>query len=257
MLLTISPAKTLDFTVPKGKNGLQYPTFIEEADYLVTKLKKLSPDKIKSLMKISDALAELNYERFQTWNKEFDPRIAREAIKVFKGDVYQGIEIESLKEAGQHYLEEHLIILSGLYGALKPNDSILPYRLEMGSSLKLTPTKNNLYKFWGDKITNYVNKRLEEQNTDTLINLASNEYFKSIKEKQVKAKVIVPEFKDLKNGNYKVISFFAKKARGRMVRYIADHNITEPEHIKSFDADGYIFNNSLSTKNKWVFTRDH
>ena len=257
MLLTISPAKTLDFTIPKANNQLIYPTFIEEADYLVAKLKKLSPKQIKSLMKVSDALAELNYERFQTWNKKFDPSISREALKVFKGEVYQGIDIESISNTGQDYLQEHLIILSGLYGALKPNDSILPYRLEMGSSLKVTPTKNNLYKFWGDKITDYFNGRLEEQDTDTLINLASNEYFKSIKEKNLKARVIVPEFKDLKNGSYKMISFFAKKARGRMVRYIADNNITEPEHIKTFDVDGYIFNNSLSTKNKWVFTRDH
>lgn len=257
MIITISPAKTLDFESAKKPELVEYPAFIEEADYLVSKLKKYSPNRIKTLMSVSDNLAELNYERFQTWNKELDTDSAREAIHVFKGDVYQGIDVETLSKNDVLYLENHLIILSGLYGALKPQDSMLPYRLEMGSSMKVTESKNNLYKYWGNKITDYFNKRLEEDNSDILINLASNEYFKAINKKVIKARIIVPEFKDLKDGNYKMISFFAKKARGSMVRYIAQNNILEPEHIKSFDKDGYYFNNSLSTKDKWVFTRDH
>ena len=257
MILTISPAKTLDFNSAKKAENIEYPVFIDEADYLVGKLKKYSPKKIKNLMSISDNLADLNFERFQNWDREFDADIAREAIHVFKGDVYQGLDIDTLEENEIQYLEDHLIILSGLYGALKPQDSMLPYRLEMGSSMKVTPSKNNLYKFWGNKITDYFNRRLEENNTDLLINLASNEYFKAINQKNLNARIIVPEFKDLKDGNYKMISFFAKKARGTMLRYIAQNNITEAEHIKSFNEDGYYYNNLLSTKDKWVFTRDH
>jgi cytoplasmic iron level regulating protein YaaA (DUF328/UPF0246 family) len=257
MLLTISPAKTLDFSIPASKDALENPYFINESSYLVDKLKKLSVNQLKSLMDISEQLALLNYERFQEWKTPFDPALSREAIRVFKGEVYVGIEVDQLASASIDFLQENLIILSGLYGALKPKDQILAYRLEMGSSFKVTPTKNNLYKFWGDKITTYFNQRLEEENSNILINLASNEYFKVIDPKKLKADIIVPEFKDLKNGSYKVLSFFAKKARGKMLRFIAENKIQEPEHIKSFDSDGYIFNHSQSTKNKWVFTRDH
>ena len=257
MLITISPAKTLDFKSAPEKDEISYPRLIDEAKYLVNKLKKFSPGKLKSLMDISDNLADLNYERYQHWNANFEPSIAKEAIFVFKGDVYQGLDVETLNKNARTYLHDNLLILSGLYGVLKPFDSMLAYRLEMGSSFKVTPTKNNLYKFWGDKITDQFNEQLEEQNTDVLINLASNEYFKALNKKRLKAQIIVPEFKDMKNGSYKMISFFAKKARGMMLRYIAENNINEPEHIKSFDSDGYYFNNSLSKENKWVFTRDH
>ncbi len=257
MLITISPAKTLDFKAAPIKDEIIYPELINEAEYLVNKLKKISPKKLKSMMDISDNLAELNYERFQGWDANFDPSIAKEAIYVFKGDVYQGLDVETLDNKGKSYLNDNLLILSGLYGALKPFDSMLPYRLEMGSSFKVTPSKNNLYKFWGDKITDQFNRQLEEQKTDVLINLASNEYFKAINQKKLNAEIIVPEFKDMKNGSYKMISFFAKKARGMMLRYIAKNNINEPEHIKTFDSNGYYFNNSLSKENKWVFTRDH
>lgn len=257
MLVTISPAKTLDFNVVNKRKELQLPYFIDEAEYLIGKLKKFNPRKIRSMMDISNNLAELNFERFQNWSKPFDPTLAKESIYVFKGDVYQSLDIDTLTQNSLSYLEDHLIILSGLYGALKPFDNMLAYRLEMGSSFKVTPTKSNLYKFWGSKITDYFNLRLEEENTDLLINLASNEYFKSIQAKKLKARIIVPEFKDLKNGSYKMISFFAKKARGKMLRFIAENNIQEAEHIKAFDSDGYNFNNLLSTENKWVFTRDH
>jgi len=257
MLITISPAKTLDFSTNKKGDLIQYPVFTEEADHLIQKLKKLSPKKIASMMDLSDNLAELNYERFQNWEMPFDPSIAREALSVFKGDVYLGLEAETLSQKGKDYLEDHLIILSGLYGVLRPSDSILPYRLEMGRPFKVTPKKKNLYHYWDTKITDYFNQRSEEENSNLLINLASNEYFKSIQEKKLRAQVITPEFKDLKNGTYKTLSFFAKKARGSMLRYMAEYNINEAEEIKSFDRDGYYFNHSLSTEKKWVFTRDH
>lgn len=257
MLITISPAKTLDFDIPKKGLENASPHFIEEAEYLVGKLKKYSPRQIKSMMDISTSLAELNYERFQSWSYPFDSSFSREAIHVFKGDVYQGLDVDSLSDSSLTYLQNRLTILSGLYGVIKPFDDILPYRLEMGRSMKVTASKNNLYKFWGSKITDYFNQQLEENNTDVLINLASNEYFKSIQSKNLNANIIVPEFKDLKNGSYKMISFFAKKARGMMVKFIAENNIEDPTHIKSFDSDGYYFNNLLSTEKKWVFTRDH
>ena len=257
MLITISPAKTLDFTNAKKGDSLHYPEFIEEADYLVQKLKKFSPKKIANMMDLSQNLAELNYERFQNWHYPFDPEHARQALSVFKGDVYIGLDADSLSKKGLDYLDAHLLILSGLYGVLRSTDSILPYRLEMGRPFAITPTKKNLYQFWNTKITDYFNQRMEEENNKVLINLASNEYFKSIQVKKLKAPVITPEFKDLKNGTYKTLSFFAKKARGSMLRYMAENNIQEAEHIKTFDREGYYFNNSLSTKEQWVFTRDH
>lgn len=256
MLMTISPAKTLDFENARAIDKISYPAFSDEADYLVKKLQKFTPRKIKSLMDISNALADLNYERFQTWTYPFNIEEAREALFVFNGDVYQGLSADTLSQDSINYLQKSLTILSGLYGALKPLDSILPYRLEMGSSLKVTPAKSNLYKYWGLKITDYLNEQLEKDGSGILINLASNEYFKSVNKKKLNAQIIVPEFKDWKNGEYKMLSFFAKKARGMMVRFIAENNITEIEHIKSFDKEGYYFNNSLSTEEKWVFTRD-
>ena len=257
MLITISPAKSLDFENAPSIDNIIQPTFSTEAEYLVNKLKKFSPRKIKTMMNISDSLAELNYERFQQWSSPFDINEAKEALFVFNGDVYQGLSASSLSSQSIDYLQNSLTILSGLYGALKPLDTILPYRLEMGSSFKVTPAKTNLYKFWGSKITDYFNEELEKDGSGLLLNLASNEYFKSIQTKKLNAKVIVPEFKDFKNGEYKMLSFFAKKARGMMVRYIAENNITDIEHIKSFDKDGYYFNNNLSSNEKWVFTRDH
>lgn len=257
MLLTISPAKTLDFDNAPEPVDYTIPHFIDKADYLARKLKKYTPGKIKKLMDVSQQLADLNYAHYQNWKLPITLQNGRQALYVFKGTVYQGLNVASLNNTSINYLNNNLLILSGLYGVLKPTDLMLPYRLEMGSSFKVTPAKNNLYKFWGDRITDYFNQRLAEQNTDILINLASNEYFKSIKTKNLKGQIITPEFKDEKDGVYKMISFFAKKARGMMVRFIAHHNITEPEELKAFDSDGYYFNNNLSNEKKWVFTRDH
>ena len=257
MLLTISPAKTLDFEEAPKPTDYTIPIFVDKADYLAQKLKMFSPRKLKKLMEISQSLADLNYERFQNWELPMTPENSKEALFVFKGDVYQGLEVSSLDDSAIDYLNRKLLILSGLYGVLRPTDIMLPYRLEMGSAFKVTPTKNNLYKFWGNQITDFFNQRLEEEDTDVLINLASNEYFKSVKTKNLKAQIITPEFKDEKDGNYKMISFFAKKARGMMVRFISENNLTNPEDLKAFNSDGYYFNNNLSNDIKWVFTRDH
>ena len=257
MLLTISPAKTLDFENAPKPIDYTIPHFVEKADYLAQKLKKYSPRKLKNLMDVSSSLAELNYDRYQNWELPIRPDNSKEALYVFKGDVYLGLDASSLNDTEIDYLNNNLLILSGLYGVLRPSDLLLPYRLEMGSALKVTPVKNNLYKFWGNQITDFFNQRLEEENTDVLINLASNEYFKSIKTKNLKAQIITPEFKDEKDGNYKMIGFFAKKARGMMVRFISKNNLTSPEDLKAFNYDGYYFNNNLSNDKKWVFTRDH
>jgi cytoplasmic iron level regulating protein YaaA (DUF328/UPF0246 family) len=257
MILTISPAKTLDFESAPKPVDFTIPFFIEQADYLSEKIKKFSFRKLKNLLDVSPALAELNYDRYQNWELPISSENAKQALYVFKGDVYQGIDVASLKNNSIDYLNKNLLILSGLYGVLRPSDLMLPYRLEMGSPIKVTAAKNNLYKFWGNQITEYFNQRLEQENTDVLINLASNEYFKSLKTKKLNARIITPEFKDEKDGNYKMISFFAKKARGMMVRFIAHHQITNPEELKAFDSDGYYFNNNLSNDKKWVFTRNH
>ncbi len=257
MLLTISPAKTLDFEKAPKPYNYTIPHFVEKADYLAKKLKNYSPRKLKNLMGISLALADLNYERYQNWKLPITSENSKEAVYVFKGDVYQGLEASSLDVSAIDYLNKNLLILSGLYGVLRPSDLMLPYRLEMGSSFKVTPAKNNLYKFWGNDITDFFNQRLKEENTDVLINLASNEYFKSVKTKNLKAHIITPEFKDEKDGNYKMIGFFAKKARGMMVRFISENKLTDPEDMKAFNSDGYYYNNNLSNDKKWVFTRDH
>ena len=207
------------------------------------------------MMQVSQKIAELNVERFKSWKLPFSPVNARQALLAFKGDVYMGLDTATLSEDNFDYAQSHLRILSGLYGLLRPLDLIQPYRLEMG--LKLNSRKTNtLYQFWGEKITDGLNALLEEQDEPVLINLASNEYFKSVNSKNLKCRLISPEFRDLKNGKYKIIQFFAKKARGLMVRYTIDHSISKPEDLKNFDYDGYAFNPELSLSEKWVFTRN-
>lgn len=256
MVITISPAKSLNYKDAPAPNDYTLPYFINESDYLVKKLKKKSVGQLQKLMGISSALAELNHERYQQWEQPLTPPMAKKAIDVFSGDVYTGLDIKTADPEARRFLDSRLLILSGLYGALKTTDIILPYRLEMGASFKVTPTKTNLYAFWGHRITDFINDQLKASETKTLLNLASKEYFKSIKTKDIKGKIITPEFKDQKNGTYKIISFFAKKARGMMVRFIADHQLTNPQDIKAFDRDGYYFNQHLSNETKWVFTRD-
>lgn len=255
MLFVISPAKNLDFETPAVTKAASQPQYLKQSTTLIKQLKQLSVQEVASLMSLSDKLAGLNLSRYQSWSTPFDANNAKQAMLAFNGDVYTGLDATTLDDAGFAFAQQHLRILSGLYGVLKPLDYIQPYRLEMGTKLANKAGKD-LYDFWGDELTNAL--LAEPAFTDkVLINLASNEYFKSIKTKQLNARIITPIFKDAKNGQYKIISFYAKKARGLMSRYIIDHQITEPEQIKSFDTDGYYFSEAESTKDDWVFLREH
>lgn len=255
MLILISPAKSLDFETKSTTKACSEALFLKDSQTLIKKLRKLSTDEIADFMGISPKLAQLNFERFLSWQLPFNLDNAKQAVLAFKGDVYTGLDAYSLSEKELQTAQMDLRILSGLYGVLRPLDLIQAYRLEMGKKLQ-TKKGDNLYEFWGDKITKEINKTLKEKDDKFLINLASNEYFKSVNKKKIKAEVITPVFKDLKNGQYKVISFFAKKARGLMTRFIIQNEITDPEHLKAFDSDGYIFNPQLSKNTELVFTRD-
>jgi len=252
MLVVISPAKTLDFETPARTNIASTPVFLEDSQVLVERMRELAPADIAKLMKISDKLAVLNSTRYETWSLPFTADNAKQALLAFKGDVYTGLDAETLTPKQDEYAQQHLRILSGLYGVLKPLDLMQPYRLEMGTKLSNARGKD-LYQFWGDKITNSLNDELERN--DVLINLASNEYFKSVQPKKLNARIITPVFKDTKNGAQKIISFYAKKARGLMTRYIIENNIDNAEALKDFDVAGYQFEASQSSENEWVFTR--
>ena len=255
MLTVISPAKTLDFDTPSHTKKHTQPRFLAQSEQLIEQLKKLSSQEIASLMSISDKLAGLNMARFQQWQTPFTEDNAKQAILAFKGDVYTGLDAETLDEKGLDFAQQHLRVLSGLYGVLRPLDLMQPYRLEMGTTFQ-NDAGRDLYTFWGDQLQ----KSLEAEpalEDGILINLASNEYFKAVNAKKLKATIITPVFKDWKNGQYKMISFYAKKARGLMSRYIIDHQIDSPEKLKQFDAEGYRFSAEMSQKNDWVFIRDH
>ena len=254
MLMLLSPAKTLDYETPATTNSFSIPDYLGKSSELVKVLKQKSFLDLMELMQVSQKIAELNVERFNQWKLPFSTENAKQAVLAFKGDVYTGLDASALSENRLAYTQSHLRILSGLYGLLRPLDLMQPYRLEMG--LKLTTKKGeNLYQFWGEKITDGLNVLLAKQDEPVLINLASNEYFKSVQKKNLDGRLITPEFKDWKNGKYKMISFFAKKARGLMVRYAIDHNIQKAEVLQNFDYDGYHFNLELSRADKWVFSR--
>ncbi len=253
--MIISPAKTLDYESPLKTESFTIPDYLENSAELIEIMSKKSLRDLVKMMQVSQKIAELNVDRFKTWELPFSPVNARQALLAFKGDVYNGINTSTLSEDDFSYAQRHLRILSGLYGLLRPLDLIQPYRLEMG--LKLNSKKvNTLYQFWGDKITDELTLLLEEQETPVLVNLASNEYFKSVKTKNLECRLITPEFRDLKNGEYKIVQFFAKKARGLMVRYAIDNSIIKSEDLKNFDYDGYTFNSKLSLTDKWVFSRN-
>ncbi|WP_192457875.1 peroxide stress protein YaaA [Musicola keenii] len=254
MLITISPAKTLDYTSPLPTQRYTQPELLAHSARLIQRCKQLTPAEIASLMGISDKLAGLNAVRFQEWQPEFTPDNARQAILAFKGDVYTGLNADSFSEQDFDFAQQHLRILSGLYGVLRPLDLMQPYRLEMGIKLK-NDTGNDLYQFWGDTITGKLNQALAEQEDDILINLASDEYFKSVMPGKLKARQIKPVFLDEKNGKFKVISFYAKKARGLMSRFIIQHRLTTPEQLKSFDLEGYVFSASDSSADELIFKR--
>ena len=255
MLMIISPAKTLDYESPLATERYSIPDYLENSTELIDIMKKKSFQDLINMMHVSQKIAELNVERFEKWELPFSPVNARQALLAFKGDVYTGLDTGSLSEENFDYAQSHLRILSGLYGLLRPLDLIQPYRLEMGLKLNLKKTKT-LYEFWGDKITDGLKIHLEEQEKPVLVNLASNEYFKSVNVKNLKCRMITPEFRDLKNGKYKIIQFFAKKARGLMVRYAIDHSISKPEDLKNFNYDGYAFDSELSHSDNWIFIRD-
>lgn len=254
MLFVVSPAKALDESPVNQSVAATRSDFLPQSQELVAGLKQMGPVEISHLMGLSDKLAELNYQRFQDWQLPMPEENARQAVFLFKGDVYQGLDVRSLDESSLTYLQNHLRILSGLYGALRPLDKILPYRLEMGTSY-VNEKGKNLYAFWGTQITDWLNAQLESMSDKVLVNLASNEYFKVIQKKQLQADIITPQFKDWKNGQFKMISFYAKKARGLMARYAAVNQIENVEDLKYFDYEGYRFAPDLSSEKDWVFTR--
>jgi cytoplasmic iron level regulating protein YaaA (DUF328/UPF0246 family) len=254
MLLVVSPAKNLDYESPVATERFSQPELLEHSQVLMKKCKTLTPADISSLMGISDKLAGLNAARFGEWATPFTPKNARQAILAFNGDVYSGLDAKSFTENDFAFAQQHMRILSGLYGLLKPLDLMQAYRLEMGKKLD-NDRGSNLYQFWGDIITEHLNSAIAAQGDNILINLASNEYFKAVNKKALKAEVITPAFKDWKNGQFKMISFYAKKARGLMARYIIEHQISDVEKLKAFDVAGYQYSAEFSKGNDWVFTR--
>ena len=266
MYFLLSPAKSLNETddIPVNiGNYYSQPELIEQSQSLMKVLKSKEPVDLQALMSISDDLAQLNATRNQQWQWSEDrpftddnaDHAAKPAGYLFDGDVYTGLDMYHMDKETAVYVNEHLGILSGLYGVLKPLDLIQPYRLEMGTKLK-NERGDNLYEFWGEKITDVINARMADSNDKTLINLASNEYFKAVKKKALNADIITPRFEDEKNGQYKVISFYAKKARGLMVKYAADNKITDAEQLKGFNLAGYYYCKEASDDKTWTFRRD-
>ena len=253
MKIVLSPAKSLDFDNVPEENVASQPIFLNESQLLINKLKKYSPKKIGDLMSISPKLADLNYNRFQDWTLPFTNDNAKAAMYVFTGDAYRGMNPREFSQEDAANAQGYLRILSGLYGILKPQDIIQPYRLEMGTKIDYTEKLTNLYKFWGDKVTDALNAEMEKE--EVLINLASNEYFKVIDPKKLNHRIVTCSFKDEKNGAYKIISFYAKFARGLMTRFIIQNKITEVEHLKAFDLERYCYNEEMSTADNFVFIR--
>ncbi|MEE2698384.1 MAG: peroxide stress protein YaaA [Pseudomonadota bacterium] len=255
MLAIISPAKKLDFESPTHHSNFSQPEFLEQSKVLVEKAKGLSRSDLKRAMKLSDKLSELNFQRFQNFSIPFTNENAKQAALVFNGDTYQGLEATSLKAEDLNFAQDHLRILSGLYGILRPLDLIQPYRLEMGARFQ-PPGYNNLYEFWNKSIAHEINNVTKDHKDKTVINLASMEYFKAVDQNVLNGKIVTPVFKEVKNGVSKIISFFAKQARGSMARFIIKNRLHEPDQIKEFNDAGYIYSSDLSEEDSWVFTRD-
>jgi cytoplasmic iron level regulating protein YaaA (DUF328/UPF0246 family) len=252
MLIVLSPAKSLDLETPPTTSLHSTPDFLDHSAQLIERMREFSPAEVGSLMGISDALSALNVARYASWTPKLAE--ARQAIMAFNGDVYAGFEARSLQPAQLDYAQSRVRILSGLYGLLRPLDLIHPHRLEMGTRLS-TARGKDLYAFWGDTITNGLNRTAREQGAKVLVNLASEEYFKSVKPRQLDVPVIAPVFEDWKNGKYKIISFYAKRARGMLARYAAVNQIRDPQQLKQFDVDGYAFVPEASNDTSWVFRR--
>jgi cytoplasmic iron level regulating protein YaaA (DUF328/UPF0246 family) len=254
MLIIISPAKTMDPNPVNLNIPVSQPEFLTDTEEIVSVLKKYTPKKLGTLMKINPKLSQLNFERYQEWELPFKEHNAKPAIFAFKGDVYNGININEYSDSDLEYSQAALRILSGLYGVLRPLDLIQPYRLEMGTKLKLK-RKKDLYEFWGTKLRTTLQENLSSIKPSVLINLASAEYSKAVQLNQLTSRIITPVFKEFHNGTYKFMSVFGKKARGLMVSYIVKNRIHNPEEIKLFDTDGYYYNDQLSKGDEWVFTR--
>ena len=254
MITLLSPAKSLDYS-PADYDSVSLPRLMERSQPLVNKMRRMSAKKIGELMSISDNLAKLNKERFVEFANTHDLDNSKQAILAFKGDVYVGLDNDTLEIADLDWTQEHVRILSGLYGVLRPNDLIQPYRLEMGTRLPTRKGKN-LYDYWGDDITDLLNKDLEAHDTRVIMNLASNEYFKAVNTSRLDGELYSANFFERRNGEYKFISFTAKKARGWLTRYIIDNRIDDAESVRSFDSEGFGFNEELSSEREFIFTRE-
>jgi len=255
MLAIISPAKKLDFENSSHHSKFSQPILIDRSEILAKKAKRLSRSELGRTMNLSEKLSDLNFNRFQRFSTPFSLENAKQAALVFNGDTYVGLEATSLKDEDLNFAQDHLRILSGLYGILRPLDLIQPYRLEMGARFQ-APGGDNLYEFWGDSLAFELNKALDNHKDKSIINLASVEYFKAVDQSILEGNVITPVFKEVKDGVSKVLSFFAKRARGSMARYIIKNRIKNHDQIKSFDESGYKYQADLSEKNTWVFTRE-
>ena len=254
MLAILSPAKKLDYDTDPKKSLHSQPDLLDQAELLVEEAQKLKPENLKAMMKISDKLAELNHQRFQDFDTPFTLGNAKQAGFAFKGDAYVGLDIESLSDEDLAYAQDHFRILSGLYGLLRPMDLMQAYRLEMGTKFS-NPRGKDLYSFWDDRVTEAVNELLSKQKEQVLVNLASNEYYKVLQPKNINGKIITCQFKEIKDGQTRMIGVFAKKARGMMTRYIIQNRVETPEGLKGFNAEGYEFREDLSNDTTYVFTR--
>jgi cytoplasmic iron level regulating protein YaaA (DUF328/UPF0246 family) len=254
MITILSPAKKLDKKTDRTIGQTSAPDFIEDSRQLIGELRQLSPEQISSLMNVNRKIAELNYERFARWQPPFNRDNASPAVFLFNGQAYLGLEAETLNDDDLYFAQDHLRILSGLYGLLRPLDLVQPYRLEMGTRLS-NPRGKDLYEFWGEKLTQAINEALSKHESKVLMNLASNEYFKAIKPQVLEGDIITPVFKEKKGNQYKTIAVYAKTARGLMTRYIIENRIEDPEAIKGFDQQGYIYSPEMSDEKEWVFIR--
>jgi len=253
MIFLISPAKTLDFETSSFTSEYTNAVFLDESKQLINVMRDFDWQGLHKLMGVSEKISKLNVQRFQDWELPFTEKNSKQAVFAFKGDVYTGLAVETMTKTELNFIQSHVRILSGLYGLLKPMDLMQAYRLEMGTKVK-SDSFNSLYEFWGDKITSCLNNELGEN--AVLVNLASNEYYKSVQANKLNSRIVTPVFKDFKGDKYKIISFYAKKARGLMVRYAADHQISDVEALKNFNYSGYYYSEKESTESSWVFLRD-
>ncbi len=255
MIAILSPAKRLDAEPEENLNDFTRPVFEEQAAKLVDEARQYDVDGLKGLMNISDKIAELNHQRFAEWHQQPSPEEGKRALLAFQGDVYKGLDAASLDEKGWELAQQELRVLSGLYGLLRPKDLIMPYRMEMSTSLPNEKGKD-LYSFWGGRLTEHLKEELAGHDQKVLVDLASQEYSKAVDKKALGARVITPKFMERKGNDYKTVAMKAKRARGLMARFMLDQELKDPEGLKAFDREGYLFNESLSKGDLWVFTNE-